>query len=225
MLADIDDWLLNNFKPENSKTLTDSTYLQTFLEGVDGAPGRFANYATMVEFNIEGVRARLLMQLRSLLPWLRRTEGRRWCGRTLCLGASRAALTSSWPTSSTSSTTQCCRSCKTTRELTCWLASPRLQESGSESGSCRPTARSRTRCARHLPLPPMCHCRVLISTGRELPACGPVLVNTTAEGGMARYQDPVKRPVICSEEWFKEKGFEVSYFPLPGVIENYGKKA
>jgi hypothetical protein len=66
---------------------------------------------------------------------------------------------------------------------------------------------------------------VLISTGRELPACGPVLVNTTAEGGMARYQDPVKRPVICSEEWFKEKGFEVSYFPLPGVIENYGKKA
>jgi hypothetical protein len=42
---------------------------------------------------------------------------------------------------------------------------------------------------------------------------------------MARYQDPVKRPVICSEEWFKEKGFEVSHYPLPGVIENYGKKA
>eukprot|EP01047_Picozoa_sp_COSAG01_P068336 COSAG01_NODE_9855_length_2319_cov_5.499550_1_plen_52_part_10 len=34
---------------------------------------------------------------------------------------------------------------------------------------------------------------------------GSVLVNNTAEGGMARYQDPVKRPVICSEEWFKEK--------------------
>merc|ERR1711990_1257713 len=54
MLADIDDWLLNNFKPDNCKTLTSSEHLKGFLEGSGDTPGRFAAYATMVEFNITG---------------------------------------------------------------------------------------------------------------------------------------------------------------------------
>ena len=35
------------------------------------------------------------------------------------------------------------------------------------------------------------------------------------------YTDAEKRPVICTEDWFKAMGFEVSYYPLEGVIENY----
>ena len=37
----------------------------------------------------------------------------------------------------------------------------------------------------------------------------------------ASYSDAEKRPVICKEEWFKAMGFDVSYYPLEGVIENY----
>lgn len=53
MLADIDDWLLNNFKP-GIPTLTSTEALKTFLEGSDGQPARFANFASAIEFNIEG---------------------------------------------------------------------------------------------------------------------------------------------------------------------------
>jgi glutathione S-transferase len=155
MLADIDDWLLNNFKPENSKTLTDSTYLQTFLEGVDGAPGRFANYATMVEFNIEGDFV--------------------FGGEPCCVDFFLANQL----------------------DLVYHTVLQKLQDhTGTDLLAGFPKIAG------------------VWKRIRELPSYSQV-----------SYADPVKRPVICSEEWFKEKGFEVSHYPLPGVIENYGKKA
>jgi hypothetical protein len=49
MLADIDDWLLNNFKP-GIQTLTSTDFLQTFC-----APGgRWSVMASAIELNIEG---------------------------------------------------------------------------------------------------------------------------------------------------------------------------
>jgi len=62
MLADIDDWLLNNFKP-GAQTLTSSEFLKTFMEGAAQDPktpdtppakSRWAVFAEAIEFNISG---------------------------------------------------------------------------------------------------------------------------------------------------------------------------
>jgi glutathione S-transferase len=150
MLADIDDWLTNNFKPENSKTLTSSQYLKTFLEGADGNPGRFAAYATMVEFNITGgfvfgaEPSCVDFFLANQLDFVYHTILRKLQDHTgTDLLASFPKIAGVWQ-------------------------------------------------------------RI-----RELPSY------------KTSYMNSEKRPVICSEEWFKEKGFEVSYYVLDGVIENY----
>jgi hypothetical protein len=150
MLADIDDWLTNNFKPENPKTLTDSAYLKTFLEGADGKPGRFAAYATMVEFNIAG---------------------------DFTFGAEPS-----------------CVDFFLTNQLD-FVYHTVLQKLQDHTG---------TDLLAGFPKVAGVWKRI-----RELPSY------------KASYADAEKRPVICAEEWFKQMGFEVSYFPLPGVIENY----
>jgi glutathione S-transferase len=153
MMADIDDWLLNNFKPEKTETLTDSKYLKTFLEGEDGKPGRFAAYATMVEFNIEG---------------------------DFVFGAE-----------------PCCVDFFLTNQLD-FVYHTILQKLQDHTG---------TDLLAYFPKIAGVAKRI-----RELPSYQQV-----------SYADPEKRPVICKEEWFKAMGFEISYFPLEGVIENYGK--
>ena len=150
MLADIDDWLLNNFKPENPKTLTSSEYLKTFLEGADGKPGRFSAYAAMVEFNIAG---------------------------DFTFGAEPS-----------------CVDFFLANQLD-FVYHTVLQKLQDHTG---------TDVLAGFPKIAGVWKRI-----RELPSY------------KVSYADAAKRPVICAEAWFKKMGFEVSYFPLPGVIENY----
>ena len=150
MLADIDDWLTNNFKPESPKTLTSSEYLKGFLEGKDGKPGRFAMYATMVEFNITG---------------------------DFVFGAEPS-----------------CVDFFLANQLD-FVYHTVLQKLQDHTG---------TDLLASFPKIKGVWQRI-----RELPSY------------TVSYSDAEKRPVICKEEWFKAMGFEVSYYPLEGVIENY----
>ena len=150
MLADIDDWLTNNFKPENSKTLTSSEYLKEFLEGKDGKPGRFAMYATMVEFNITGEFV--------------------FGSKPSCVDFFLANQL----------------------DFVYHTVLQKLQDyTGTDMLASFPKIKGVWQRVRDLP-----------SYSRS-------------------YTDAEKRPVICTEDWFKAMGFEVSYYPLEGVIENY----